>query len=134
MTYKADGDPRSHNVLHGSIKDGMLVTDAVPEMHMMADPFLMPQFHWMKAQLKLKMNPDGTLKGILGGYHDWHALYWSYASSGWIEEHSASLDMPGLYYAEKDGRCRSGPEDGRKQIDLDRLGGRGRSGFRDPAG
>ncbi len=67
----------------------------------MADPFLIPEFHWKQAQLKLKMGADGSLKGIIGGYHDWYALYWSYAESGWVEEHSASVDMPALYYSLK---------------------------------
>jgi hypothetical protein len=98
MSFRVDPDPRSHNVLHGQIKDGVLTTEPA-DIHMLADPFLMPEFHWTQARLKLKMNPDGSLKGILGGYHDWYSLYWSYASSGWVEEHSASLDMPAFYYA-----------------------------------
>ena len=97
MTFKTDPDPRSHNVLHGRIKDGVLTTDPA-DIRLVADPFLIPEYDWHQARLRLKMNPDGTLKGYLGGYHDWYALYWSYASSGWVEEHSASLDMPAFYY------------------------------------
>jgi len=100
MSFNVDPDPRSHNVLHGKIKDGVLITEPT-DIRLVADPFLIPEYHWTKAQLKLKVNPDGTLKGILGGYHDWYALYWSYASSGWVEEHSASLDMPAFYYSIK---------------------------------
>jgi len=100
MTFKVDPDPRSHNVLHGKIKDGVLTTEAA-DIRIVADPFLIPEYSWHQARLKLKMGADGSLKGILGGYHDWYALYWSYASSGWVEEHSASVDMPALYYAMK---------------------------------
>lgn len=100
MSFNVDPDPRSQNVLHGKIKDGVLTTEA-SDIHLLADPFLIPEYHWTKAQLKLKLNPDGSLKGILGGYHDWYQLYWSYASSGWVEEHSASLDMPAYYYSLK---------------------------------
>jgi hypothetical protein len=100
MSFKVDPDPRTHNVLHGSIKNGVLTTDA-SDIRIVADPFLIPEFNWKQARLKLKLNDDGTLKGILGGYHDWYALYWSYAESGWVEEHSASVDMPALYYSLK---------------------------------
>jgi hypothetical protein len=100
MSFNVDPDARSHNVLHGKIKDGVLITEP-SDIRLVADPFLIPEYHWTKAQLKLKLNPDGGLKGILGGYHDWYALYWSYASSGWVEEHSASLDMPAYYYSLK---------------------------------
>jgi hypothetical protein len=100
MSFKVDPDPRSHNVLHGHIKDGVLTTDS-SDIRIVADPFLIPEFHWKQAQLKLKMGADGSLKGIIGGYHDWYALYWAYAESGWVEEHSASVDMPALYYSLK---------------------------------
>ncbi len=100
MSFKVDPDPRSHNVLHGRIKDGVLTTDP-SEIRIVADPFLIPEFHWKQARLKLKMGADGSLKGLIGGYHDWYALYWSYAESGWVEEHSASVDMPALYYSLK---------------------------------
>ena len=100
MSFKVDPDPRSHNVLHGHIKDGVLITDPA-DIRIVADPFLIPEFHWKQAQLKLKMGADGSMKGIIGGYHDWYALYWSYAESGWVEEHSASVDMPALYYSLK---------------------------------
>jgi len=100
MSFVSDPDPRTHSVLHGKIKDGVLTTEPA-DIRIVADPFLIPEFHWTKAQLKLKMGADGSLKGILGGYHDWYALYWSYAESGWVEEHSASVDMPALYYSLK---------------------------------
>jgi hypothetical protein len=100
MSFKVDPDPRTHNVLHGSIKNGILTTEP-SNIRIVADPFLIPEFKWTKAQLKLELKPDGSLKGILGGYHDWYALYWSYAESGWVEEHSASVDMPALYYSLK---------------------------------
>ena len=100
MSFTTDPDARSHNILHGHIKDGVLVTDE-SDIHLLADPFLMPEFHWTHARLKLRLEPDGSMKGILGGYHDWYALYWSYASSGWVEEHSTSLDMPAFWYSLK---------------------------------
>jgi hypothetical protein len=87
-------------VLHGHIKDGVLYTDE-SDIHLVADPFLIPEYKWTHARMKLKLEPDGSLKGILGGYHDMYALYWSYASSGWVEEHSTSLDMPALWYSLK---------------------------------
>jgi hypothetical protein len=67
----------------------------------LADPFLIPEYRWTHARLKLKLNGDGTLKGVLGGYHDWNALYWAYASSGWVDEAAVSLDIPAYWYSLK---------------------------------
>jgi hypothetical protein len=100
MTYHVDPDLRSHNVLHGHITDGVLYTDQA-DIRILADPFLIPEYRWTHARLKLKLNGDGTLKGVLGGYHDWSALYWAYASSGWVDEAAVSLDIPAYWYSLK---------------------------------
>jgi hypothetical protein len=62
MSFKVDPDPRTHNVLHGSIKDGVLTTERGAISVIVADPFLIPEFNWKQARLKLKMKPDGSLK------------------------------------------------------------------------
>jgi len=100
MTYHIDPDRRSHNVLHGHIADGVLYTEPA-DIRILADPYLIPEYRWTRARLKLKLNDDGSVKGILGGYHDWNALYWAYASGGWVDEHAVSLDIPAYWYSLK---------------------------------
>ena len=62
---------------------------------------LLPLFEFSNARLRLSLKEDGTAEGILGGYQPWESLYWSYAQGAWIVEHSAGIDIPGVYYALK---------------------------------
>jgi len=100
VTYKQDPDPRSHSVLHGHIKDGVIYTDPA-DIRIIADPLMAPEYRWSRAQMRLKINSDGSLKALLGGYLDWYSVYWAYAAGGWAYEHSGSLDMVALWYSLK---------------------------------
>jgi hypothetical protein len=72
----SDKPPRNRNVLHGRIADGVLTTDA-------GDVVLTQtwgqggardirgnrtKFDYRKARLRLTFQPDGSVKGMLGGY------------------------------------------------------------------
>src|SRR5690606_10314104 len=49
-------------------------------------------------QLRLKMNPDGTLSGIIGGYQPWMDYFYYLAIRG---EETGQVNLPGVYYAMK---------------------------------
>ncbi len=100
MTYRISDDPRSHNVVHGHLDNGVVVTDKFA-FNMLGDVFFQPEFHFKDAKLRLTLKPDGTADGILGGYQDWKSIYWSYALGGVFNEAVVSLDAPGIYYALK---------------------------------
>jgi hypothetical protein len=100
MTLRVDPNSRSRTIIRGSIKDGVVQT-GVFETKFEADPMLLPLFEFTNARLRLSLNEDGTAEGVLGGYQPWEALYWSYAQGAWIVEHSAGIDIPGVYYALK---------------------------------
>ena len=100
-TFRIDPDPRSHNVLHGRIKDGMLITDSVDHLQLLGDPYAIMDFDFRQARIRLAFKPDGSMKGVLAGYHDWRPLYWHYGSSGWVVEHSTALEVPAIYYGLK---------------------------------
>jgi hypothetical protein len=100
LTFTADPNPRWQNVVHGRIKDGVLTTDAF-EMDMLGDPFWIAEFHFKQARLRLKIAPDGSLTGILGGYTPWFPFYWEQATEGWGVEATTSIDIPGFYYTLK---------------------------------
>lgn len=100
MTMRVDPNSRSHTVVKAKIKDGMLVS-ATFNMQFESDPMLMPMFDFKNSKLRFKLKEDGGLEGVLGGYHAWWPIYWSYAQGGWIVEHSAGLNIPGIYYALK---------------------------------
>jgi hypothetical protein len=56
--------------LHGRIVDGVIITDPVKRLQF--NPGLDPELTLADARLRLQILPDGALKGIVGGYEDWH--------------------------------------------------------------
>ena len=100
MTLRIDPNSRSRTVINGRIKNG-IVTSAAFDAKLEADPMLLPLFEFSDARIRLTLKDDGAAEGVLGGYQPWEALYWSYAQGAWIVEHSAGIDIPGVYYALK---------------------------------
>src|SRR5579859_409538 len=99
MTYRVDTNPRLQNVVHGRIKDGLLTTDTF-DFYMLQDPILgVAEYIFKDARLRLTLNPDGTVKGILGGYTPWKTIYVSLSVGGSVNELNLSIDMPGAFYA-----------------------------------
>ncbi|HLG87067.1 MAG TPA: hypothetical protein VKZ79_07710 [Alphaproteobacteria bacterium] len=99
MTYRVDPNPRMQNVVHARIKDGVLTTDRF-NFDMLQDPVLgVAEYIFKDAKLRLTFNPDGSIKGILGGYTPWKTIYVSLAVGGSVNELNLSIDMPGSYYA-----------------------------------
>jgi hypothetical protein len=97
LTYRVDPIPLHQNRTRGRIKDGVLTT-APFSVNMMFDPENIPEFHFRDARLRLRLEPGGELRGILGGYHDWRQIYWGIASPGVFAESVTSQNMPGMYY------------------------------------
>lgn len=100
MTFHADSDARSQNTVRGKIVNGMFVSEKFT-FNMVDDPFAVPEYHLTDARLRLTINRDGTVKGILGGYQAWMPLYISYGLPGSTNEVNLSVDVPGIYYALK---------------------------------
>jgi hypothetical protein len=66
---------------------------------MHCDVYIQPVFEFANARIRMKIRPDGTLEGVLGGYQAWYPLYWSHAKVGYIDERGFGVDSPALYYA-----------------------------------
>jgi hypothetical protein len=98
LTYRVANHPASLNVLHGRIKDGIVTTDPAL-ITMLCDAYIQPRFEFRNARLRLKLKPDGSLEGLLGGYQPWYPVYWSHAKVGYIDERGFGVDVPALYYA-----------------------------------
>ena len=98
MTYRVTAHPASRNVLHGRIKDGVIITDPAT-IAMRCDAYIQPLYEFLNARMRLEVKPDGTLEGVLGGYQPWYPLYWSHANVGYIDERGFGVDAPALYYA-----------------------------------
>lgn len=98
VTYRVARRPESYNVLRGHLHGGVITTEAT-RILMHCDVYIQPVFEFVNARLRLKIKPDGTLEGVLGGYQAWYPLYWSHAKIGYIDERGFGVDAPALYYA-----------------------------------
>jgi len=99
-TQRISKDTRWHNVVHGTMKDGVITTD-VFDLNLLGDPIWIPEFHFKQARLRLEVQPDGSLKGTLGGYEDVMTMYYNTVKSEILFETTNAATCPGVYYALK---------------------------------
>ena len=97
-SYRIDPDPRSHNVLKGQIKDGVLSLSQPADLHLLQNPLVAPEFHMTKTHFRIRLQPDGSLAGFIGGYQPWSDLYFGFAAGGPTMEVCITGDIPGIYY------------------------------------
>jgi len=100
MSFTADTNPRTQNVVHAVMKNGTLYTDTF-DFNMIQDPFAVSEYHFKKTKIRLTLNDDGTAKGVLGGYQPWLPIYESFALGGSTNELNLSVNTPGIYYGLK---------------------------------
>lgn len=99
-TYRlADELPYSHYFtrVHGRIVDGAIVTDPVKNLQMVLG--IDPELTLHDARMRLEIMPDGSLKGVLGGYEDWRKYMQINANSN--SENLYGFQCPALYQALK---------------------------------
>ena len=93
MTFRVSRDPRSHMTFAGEIKDGVLSLTEHGELHsVFGEEMLFPELILRNVHMRMKMNPNGTLSGLIGGYQPWKDTY----SSSWYANNGS--DQVGLYY------------------------------------
>jgi hypothetical protein len=79
---------------------GEIVSTAPVKDARFREPSYSREFQLAKAQLKLKMQPDGTLKGYVGGYRPWMPIYQSWVDArGPVIEELMWVRLPDIYYA-----------------------------------
>jgi hypothetical protein len=83
--------------LHGRIVNGVVVTDPVGRLQI--NPGMDPELTLYNAALRLQFMPDGSLKGVVGGYQDWRRL--AELNSNSNSEHLYGFQCPALYGALK---------------------------------
>lgn len=96
-SYTIDSDPRSQSIFKGHIKDGMVSIEP-GDFSMQGESQFYAVLRFKNTHLRLRMNPNGTLSGIIGGYQPWLDFFHFLAVRG---EESGQVDMPGVYYAMK---------------------------------
>ena len=98
-TFRIDPDRRWQNTLHGTIKNGAIAITQPGEVHLSGDPYGLTELDMSDARLRMKLNTDGSVEGVMGGYIPWKRIFFSYGSSGYSEETMIGTDIPGVYYA-----------------------------------
>lgn len=105
-TFVIDKDPRFHSTFAGHIKDRVLTIEPGGGFALQGESQFYPVLRFLNTQVRLHLDPDGSLKGIIGGYTPW-ADYYTYLSVR--DEDQSQVDLPGVYYAFK--RLADGPPD-----------------------
>ena len=98
MTYRVASHRASLNVLHGKIRNGVIYTEPA-RISMQCNSYIQPVYEFLEARMRLRVKPDGSLEGVLGGYQPWYDIYWSHAKVGYIDERGFGIDAPALFYA-----------------------------------
>ena len=93
-TYVIAPDTRSHSVFAGTIQDRVLTIEP-GNFSMQGESQFYAILRFAQTQLRLAMNADGSLHGIIGGYQPWRDYYHFLAIRG---ENDGQVDLPGVYY------------------------------------
>ena len=104
-TFVIDQDLRDHHVFKGHIKSQVLTIEPGP-LSLQGESQFYPILRFTHTQARLKLNADGSLSGLLGGYQPW-ADYYAYLAVR--SEDQSHVDLPGVYYAFK--KWADGPYD-----------------------
>jgi hypothetical protein len=83
--------------LHGKIVNGVIVTDPVKKLQMNLG--LDGELTFYDGRMRLQIMPDGTLKGVAGGYEDWRRIMTMKSNS--VAENQFNFECPSLYNALK---------------------------------
>lgn len=95
VSYVLDPSPRSHNVLQGEIKDGIL-TIKPGFIYMTGDMPFYPQIDLQNAHMRIHSESGGKIVGYWGGLTDWHAWIYTFTARP-----AGGADNLGLYFALK---------------------------------
>lgn len=95
-------DPRHRNVTPARIENGMVVAGPFALRLDFRGQFLKGEYALHDAQVRLELLPDGTLRGLLGGYWDIEQFYDLYArQASRLGAFTVGFRCPGMYGAVK---------------------------------
>jgi hypothetical protein len=100
-TFRIQPHAKFEAVFKGRVKDGRITTEATPEIWM-RDPGYAREVQLLQAKADLRMQPDGTLKGYVGGYRPWEPVYKGWVNArGPVIESLTWVQLPAVWYALK---------------------------------
>lgn len=83
--------------LSGRIRDGVIVT--TPVQSLTVNQGSSAGIPFQNASMRLEIQPDGSLKGVLGGYLDWRSYATSVTRRATTWENGAGYQCPAIYNA-----------------------------------
>jgi hypothetical protein len=102
-TFGIKPDAKYEGLFPAKVKNGR-VTSTAPVDMMMRDPSpgaVRSGLEVLRGQIDFSMQPDGSLKGYLGGYRPWKPVYFGWAGFGQVNEVLTWIDLPAAWYAMK---------------------------------
>ncbi len=94
-TYVIDPDPRTHGTFRGEIRNGVFTaTTGDTDVLIEGETNFFHQLELAKAQIRIKLNPDRSIGGYMGGYQPWEH-YWFAITTGF--EDISNMDTAALY-------------------------------------
>ncbi|MCB2076269.1 MAG: hypothetical protein KDE55_01080 [Novosphingobium sp.] len=102
FTYRVTDDPefgQDFAVFPARIVDGVIVTEAIDSVHF--HEILGIETTLMQPRMRLRILPDGTVKGVVGGYIDWRqrVIWQTYRAADY--ENTIGFQAPAIYNAMK---------------------------------
>ncbi|HVY89434.1 MAG TPA: hypothetical protein VG942_11230 [Hyphomonadaceae bacterium] len=99
-TFRIRPDAKYEALFKAKTAKGRIVTTMPTDKIMLRDPSYSRDLELLKAQVSLQMNPDGTLKGYVGGYRPWLPVYQGWVGArGPVIEALTWVRLPDVYYA-----------------------------------
>jgi hypothetical protein len=77
-----------------------VIASTTPEDAVLRDPGYTRDLELLRGRIKLVMQPDGSLKGYVGGYRPWEPVYRGWVNArGPVIEALTWVQLPAVYYA-----------------------------------
>jgi hypothetical protein len=100
-TFSIKPHHRYEAIFPARVENGV-ITSTRPSEGILREPAYWHDLELLQAQVKLTMQPDGSLKGYVGGYRPWEDTYRGWVNArGPVIEALTWVQLPGVYYALK---------------------------------
>ncbi len=98
-TFRIKPDAKYEAIFPARTVKGAIVSSVAADV-MLRDPGYSQDLELLRARLNLQMQPDGSLKGHVGGYRPWEPVYKGWVNArGPVIESLTWVQLPGVYYA-----------------------------------
>jgi hypothetical protein len=101
-TFRIAPDAKFEGILNARTVNGEIVSTEPAQEMWIRDPSYARELQLLQAQVKLKIQPDGALTGILAGYRPWQRFHQGMVEArGSVIEQLFWVELPGVWRALK---------------------------------